>query len=141
MKKAQDPDSIASRIKAARREAGLTQPEAAHRTGVPLSSYQGYEQGKTMPPADRVEQILTALRAGEENHAEQNDLPESNGKSVPQAEAGGADAPRQRVTTPAIVVMIQRSDGEWVEWQRLRVSYEVEVVNPVEIGTRVAAAD
>lgn len=60
--------SVASRIRSARKQAGLTQVEAAERTGIPLSSYQAYEQGKVSPPFERVDAILAALR-GEEGAA------------------------------------------------------------------------
>lgn len=48
-------------IKRARKAAGLTQQEVADRTGVPLSTYQSYEQGKAMPPYERVQKILGVL--------------------------------------------------------------------------------
>ena len=52
---------VATKIKRARKAAGLTQAEAAVRAGVPLSSYQAYEQGKATPPYERVEAILAAI--------------------------------------------------------------------------------
>lgn len=52
---------IATKIKRARQAAGLTQAQAAVLAGIPLSSYQAYEQGKATPPYERVEVILAAL--------------------------------------------------------------------------------
>ncbi len=56
-----DIQETATRIKRARQAAGLTQAEAAEAAGVPLSSFQSYEQGKVTPPYGRVEAILAAL--------------------------------------------------------------------------------
>ena len=54
------PD-IAATIKRTRKAAGLTQQEVADRSGIPLSTYQSYEQGKAKPPYDKVQAILGIL--------------------------------------------------------------------------------
>ena len=58
---ATNKSDVVTTIKRARKAAGLTQQEAADRSGVPLSTYQSYEQGKAMPPYERVQAILGAL--------------------------------------------------------------------------------
>lgn len=58
---ATNKSDVVTTIKRARKAAGLTQQEAADRSGVPLSTYQSYEQGKARPPYERVQAILGAL--------------------------------------------------------------------------------
>ncbi len=54
-------EKTATKIKRARQASGMTQADAAQAAGVPLSSFQSYEQGKVTPPYGRVEAILAAL--------------------------------------------------------------------------------
>lgn len=58
------PGDFAAALHQARKNAGLTQRQAAERTDIPLSSYQSYEQGKADPPYERAQAILEALGAG-----------------------------------------------------------------------------
>jgi predicted nucleotidyltransferase len=51
---------IQTRLKRARRAAGLTQHEVAERTGIPQSSISAYESGARAPSEDACRRILTA---------------------------------------------------------------------------------
>jgi transcriptional regulator with XRE-family HTH domain len=54
--------SVASRIKAARNQAGLTQTNLAHAIGVTFQQVQKYENGTNRVTAHRLQQIAMALK-------------------------------------------------------------------------------
>ena len=49
--------TFVKRLKELRKEKGMTQDEVAHALGVGRTTYQGYETGKIVPPADRMFRI------------------------------------------------------------------------------------
>jgi transcriptional regulator with XRE-family HTH domain len=53
--------TIAQRLKAARHEAGLTQPQLADLTGIAQANLSTYETGRAAPNARTVDRILTAI--------------------------------------------------------------------------------
>jgi transcriptional regulator with XRE-family HTH domain len=58
-----------SKVSKLREEAGMTQQQAAEATGIPLSTFQNYDQGRTEPPADRMRLIRRVLGGGEKSLA------------------------------------------------------------------------
>jgi len=53
--------SIHQNIQKSREIKGLRQEEVAELAKIPLSTYKNYEQGKQLPPADRLKAIALAL--------------------------------------------------------------------------------
>ena len=81
-----ETNDVASKIKRARKAAGLTQRQAAEDLGIPLSSYQAYEQGKVTPPYERASKILGVLSS----YVVEQKAPEHIITSVEQTEEAGA---------------------------------------------------
>lgn len=61
-------------VRKLRKEAGLTQSEAAKETGIPQRTFEAYDRGDTEPPSDRMDHIRNVLS---ENHGStDSDLPD-----------------------------------------------------------------
>lgn len=48
-------------LKVARENRGLTQPDLAEQTGIPLSTIRNWEQGRSVPSVERLARVTIAL--------------------------------------------------------------------------------
>jgi transcriptional regulator with XRE-family HTH domain len=55
------PGDLSARIRAARRDRGMTQQEVAHKVGITVRSISGWERGKAIPHLDTLEALARAL--------------------------------------------------------------------------------
>lgn len=53
--------TVGEKIRAARKEKGLSQKDLAEKTGLSIATIQGYEQGKYKPKIENVQKIANAL--------------------------------------------------------------------------------
>jgi len=79
-----------SKVRQLRKDAGLTQEQAAQECDIPLRTFADYDRGETVPPSDRMQHIRRVL-GGEEREVasvSQNDnLSERHVKQYPVAES------------------------------------------------------